>query len=93
MGRLPCPQEGSAHRIKNLCSTIFAAGTAYSLVTNLGYIAVNKAVFVIHNEMFKVLGRKHLPLPHVAQTRLLQQFPAALEGPLSCQHLQLLMGV
>lgn len=63
------------------------------MLTNLGYIAVNKAVFIIHNEVFQILRRKHLPLPHVAQTRLLQQLPAALEGPLSCQRLQLLAGM
>lgn len=59
--------------------------------TNLGYVAVNEAVFVIHNEVFEILGREHPPLPRVAQTRLLQQLPAALEGPLSCQQLQLLV--
>lgn len=59
--------------------------------TNLGYIAVNKTVFIIHNEVFEVLRREHLPLPHVAQTRLLQHLPAALEGPLSFHQLLLLV--
>lgn len=63
------------------------------MVTNLGYVAVNKAVFIIHNEVFEILGRKHLPLPRVAQARLLQQLPAAMEGPLGCQQLQLLVGM
>lgn len=61
------------------------------MVTNLGNVAVNKAVFVIHNEVFEILGREHPALPRVAQTRLLQQLPAAVEGPLGCQQLQLLV--
>lgn len=60
-------------------------------VTNLGYVAVDEAVFIIHNEVFEVLGGKHLALPGVAQTRLLQQLPATLERPLSRQQLQLLV--
>ena len=60
------------------------------MLTNLGDVAVNKAVFIIHNEVFEILGREYPAFPHVAQTRLLQQLPAALEGPLSCQQLQLL---
>lgn len=59
------------------------------MVTNLGYVAVNKAVFIIHNKVFEILRRKHPPLPCVAQTLLLQQLPAALEGLLSCQQLLL----
>ena len=49
-------------------------------------------MFIIHDEVFEVLRRKHLTLPGVAQTRLLQQLPAALEGPLSRLQLQLLEG-
>lgn len=59
----------------------------------LGYIAVNKAVFIIHNEVFEIIRRKHLALPRVAQTRLLQQLPATLEGPLSCLQFQLLVSI
>lgn len=61
------------------------------MVTNLGYITVNKPVFIIHNEVFEILRRKHPTFPRVAQTRLLQQLPAAWEGPMSCQQLQLLV--
>lgn len=63
------------------------------MATNLGYIAVNEAVFIIHNEVFEILRRKHLPLPRVAQTRFLQQIPASLEGLLSCEQLLLLVGM
>lgn len=77
-------------QFENLRSTI-STTLLNLMVTNLGHIAVNKAVFIIHNEVFEILRRKHLPLPHVAQTRLLQQLPAALEGPLSCRQLQLLV--
>lgn len=62
------------------------------MATNLGHIAVNEAVFIIHNEVFEIVGGEHLPLPAVAQTRLLQQLPAALEGPLSCRQLRLRVG-
>ncbi|TNN59356.1 hypothetical protein EYF80_030459 [Liparis tanakae] len=48
-------------------------------------VAVDEAVFVVHDQVFEVLGRQHLALPRVAQTRLLQQLPATLEGPLSRQ--------
>lgn len=61
------------------------------MLTNLGYIAVNKAVHVVNNEVFEILGREHAALPRVAQTCLLQQLPAALEGLVSCQQLQLLV--
>ncbi len=88
-GKTVFPQRGHTSQTENLCSTVSAA-QLNPMVTNLGNIAVNKAVFIIHNEMFEILRRKHLPLPHVAQTRLLQQLPALLEGPLSCQQLQLL---
>lgn len=62
------------------------------MATNLGHVAVNEAVFIIHNEVFEIVGGEHLPLPAVAQTRLLQQLPAALEGPLSCRQLRLRAG-
>lgn len=64
----------------------------FNWVTNLGYVAVKKAVFIIHDEVLEILGREHLPLPLVAQTRLLQQLPAVLEGLLSRHQLQLLGG-
>lgn len=61
------------------------------MLTNLWYVAVNKAVFVIHNEVFQILWWKHPALPRVTQTRLLQQLPAALEGLLSRRPLNLLL--
>lgn len=63
----------------------------YATETNLGYVAVNKAMFVVHNEVFEILWWKHPALLRVAQTCLLQHLPAALEGLLSCRQLQLLL--
>lgn len=36
-------------------------------LTNLGYVAVNKAMVIIHNEVFEIFRGKHLPFPCVDQ--------------------------
>lgn len=49
-------------------------------------------MLVVHDQVLEVVGRQHLPLVAVAQTRLLQELPAAVEGPLGSRQLRLPVG-
>lgn len=60
--------------------------------THLGYVAVDEAVLVVHDQVPEVVRGQHLPLSILAQTRLLQQLPAAVEGPLGGRQLWLSVG-
>lgn len=44
--------------------------TIFRHITNLGYIALNKVMLIIHDQMFEIFRGKHLPFPCVAQTGL-----------------------
>lgn len=59
--------------------------------THLWHVAVDEAVFVVHDEVLQVLGREDAAFLGVAQTRLLQQLPAVLERALLLRQLQLLV--
>lgn len=65
---------------------------ARPLSTHLGHVAVDEAVLVVYDQVLEVVGRQHLSLAAVAQTRLLQQLPAAVEGPLGGRQLRLPVG-
>lgn len=49
-------------------------------------------MLVVYDQVLEVVGRQHLSLAAVAQTRLLQQLPAAVEGPLGGRQLRLPVG-
>lgn len=74
-------------------STLFQfPGEPRPLSTHLGHVAVDEAVLVVYDQVLEVVGRQHLSLAAVTQTRLLQQLPAAVEGPLGGRQLRLPVG-